>query len=1077
MIDVFVSYKSEDRERVVPIVEALEGAGWKVWWDKNIEAGRAYDREIEVAIDEAKCVLVVWTADSIDSDWVRNEAGEGLDREILVPVVLDDVRPPLAFRRQQTINFYLNPNYDDIIAAVSRLAPLKATTAKEVLPCVGRDREIGHMRRVLEAVKTGMGGTVFVGGEPGIGKTRLIREVKSEAIRQGFNVFSGNCRKELTLPYEPWVEQFEQLLCSIPEDQVPIMFAEHATEVSFLLPKLAALVPDIPARIELPPEQERRFLMNGITDFLRKRVDIDQPLVLIFEDLQWADESTCLLIQHLAARIEVSNLLLLGSFRDAEMETSSPASKMFQTLLPQRLAEDVILRRLRRPQVVQMLEQLAGKSPPEELVDLVFDETEGNPFFVEEVYRHLFELGKIFDESGEFLSGIRIADTEVPRGVLLVIQNRLERMSEACRGALTLAAVVGRSFSFKLLSSTSELDEDTLLEAIEEAEAATLIEDLSSGREASYRFVHEQIRQTLLHDLSFPRRQRMHIKIAKAMQSVKGHTMEIAHHLYAAGDAADAEEVLSYLEQAIVESLEALAFEDVLVVMDQAAELATEDATLGRLASQRARALRGSNNIDGAVAALADAIEKVSDPDIELGLYMDRIKILVDAYRADASIDDLNMIINRARAASNEALELQAHLLLSRATYQQSLDQPGKADAWAEVNTATIELARKYGDQNALARALMNSSHYLDYWPERREEARANVREAEQIAKTSGDEGLVLEAQRLGLQTLVLAVGETELEAENIRNRLVARRDPLQLKEYLFWMMWHMYHIGKARRCVEIALEDIELSKDLGLPPVQYPTICGLGYIDLGRFQEAHASISNEVATGEYRFGQAFQNYGFALYHYHLNDLETAFQIIRDLIPEMVALKRNWMIEALIAQIGRDVFSLPNEIQAEAREVIDALVTSTRDEGGNRHVPEDVQLLLKGEFDAAIEKFKSRSGELEEEAHRRKWIENEDVLQRLYLYEERWDDMVNYKENVFQFLEHSELNRRQWQLLAYRARGYFESGMTDKARIDAQKARDCFETVLATIPTEELRECFRAHPAAQDLERVLTATS
>jgi hypothetical protein len=511
--------------------------------------------------------------------------------------------------------------------------------------------------------------------------------------------------------------------------------------------------------------------------------------------------------------------------------------------------------------------------------------------------------------------------------------------------------------------------------------------------------------------------------------------------------------------------------------MDQASELASTDETIGRLASRRARAFRGSNNIDGAVAALTEAIETVSDPAIELGLYMERIKILVDAYRADATIDDLNMIIGKARTSSDEALELQAHLLLTRATYQQSLDQPGKAQAWAEANMATIELARKYGDQHALARALMNSSHYLDYWPERREEANANVIEAQQIAKASGDDGLELEAQILGLQTLILAANATEIEAENIRNRLVARRDPLQLKEYLFWMMWHMYHIANARRCVEVATEDIELSKDLGLPPVQYPTICGLGYMDLGRFQEAHAAISDEVATGEYRFGLAFQNYGFALYHYHLNDLTTAFQIIRDLIPEMLALKRNWMIEALIAQIGRDVFSLPVEFQAEARDIIEALVTSTAKEGGNRFVSEEVELLLKGDFAGAIDRFRSLTGKFEESTRRRQWIECEDALQRLYVHEKRWEDLINYKENVFQFVEHSELNRRQWQLLTYRARGYLESGMTDKARTDAHKARECFENVLAEIPTEELRECFRAQPAALNLEQVLAATS
>lgn len=1077
MIDVFVSYKSDDRDRVRPIVEVLEAAGWEVWWDKHVEAGRAFDREIENAIDGAKCVLVVWSATSIDSDWVRNEASEGLDRAILVPVVVDDVRPPLAFRRQQTIDFHSKQNFDEVVTAVARLVPLKATTAKDVLPCVGRERETGDLRRVLEAVRDGTGGTVFIGGEPGIGKTRLIRDVKAEALRQGFNVLSGSCRKEIALPYEPWIEQIEQTLRSIPADQAAAMFRDQAAEVSFLLPQLAELIPDIPARVELPPEQERRFLMNGITALFQSQAENNKPLVLVFEDLQWADESTCLLIQHLAERIEDSRLLILGSYRDADMETSSPSAKMFQTLLRERLAEDIILRRLRRPEVVQMLNQLAGKPAPEELVDLVFEETEGNPFFVEEVYRHLLELGKIFDADGEFLSGIHIADTEVPRGVLLVVQNRLERMSDACRSALTLAAVVGRTFPFRLISTSSDLDEDALLEAIEEAEAATLIEDLSTGREASYRFVHEQIRQTLLHDLSFPRRQRMHIKIAEAMKTSRGRTIEIAHHLYAAGDAADPDETLSYLEKTIEEGLEALAFEDVLVVMDQAAELADDDETRTRLGSRRARALRGSNNIDGAVAALAETIDSVSDPDLELILYLEKIQILVDAYRADATIDDINMILAKARATSDAALELRLQLLLSRANYQQSLDQPGKAQVWLESNTKAIDLARKSNDQNALARALMASINVLDYWPERRSEILANIKEAHKIAHESGDEGLELEAKKIGLQRQLPGAGDTELESENIRKRLIAIRDPLQLKEYLFWMMWQMYHLGKARRCVEVSTEDIELSRELGLPPVQYPTIRGLGYLDLGRFKEAHASISEEVTGGEYRFGEAFQNYGFALYYYHLNDLETAFDRIRELIPELVALKRNWIIESLVVLIGRDILSMPQDMQGEASEVLDALVAATINDGGAHVIPEEVQVLLDGDFETAIARLQGRTEKLEKSRNRRQWLENEDLLQRLYMHEKRWDDIANYKEGVFQYVEHSELNRRQWLFLAYRARGHLESGNADKARTDAQKARECYEDVLATIPTESLKECFRAHPMAEDLAQVLEATA
>lgn len=1077
MIDVFVSYKSDDRDRVRPIVEALEGAGWEVWWDKHVEAGRAFDREIENAIDGAKCVLVVWSATSIDSDWVRNEASEGLDRAILVPVSIDDVRPPLAFRRQQTINFHLRQDYDEVVKAVERLVPLKATTAKEILPCVGRDRETSDMHRVLEAVSEGTGGTVFVGGEPGIGKTRLIREVKADAIRQGFNVLTGNCRKEIALPYEPWIEQFEQTIRNIPTEQVKPMFEEHAAEVSFLLPKLAELIPDIPERVELPPEQERRFLMNGIAAVMQKQSEVNHPLVLIFEDLQWADESTCLLIQHLAERIEGSRLLILGTYRNAEMESTSPAAAMFQTLLRERLAEDIILRRLRRPEAVQMIHQLAGKEPPEELVDLVFEETEGNPFFIEEVYRHLLESGKIFNQDGDFHAGIQIADAEVPRGILMVIQSRLERLSENCHGALTLAAVTGRTFSFRLMANSSDLDEDSLLEAIEEAVAATLIEDLSTGREASYRFVHEQVRQTLLHDLSFPRRQRMHVKIAEALKKAKGRTVEIAHHLYAAGDAADADETLGFLEKAIDEGLEALAFEDVLSVMDQADDIVEGDEGIARMGHRRATALRGSSDIEGAASAFTAAIDKINDEALKHGLVMEKIRLLVDAYRADATVDDLDAILKKARANGDEKLALEALLLLTKATYQQSLDQPGKAKTWYEVCLETVALARKSGDQVSLSRALMNTNHAVDYWPEKREEIQANIKEAGRIAHETGDDGLELDSQRLGVQIFVMSEGDRELEAENIRKRLVARRDPLKLKEYLFWMMWQMHRLGRARRSVEVATEDIGISQDLNLPPVQYPTIRGLSYLDLGRFQDAFNSIDGEVTSGEYRFGRAFQNYGYAFAHYYVGDFDTAFNVIDEHLLEMVALKRSWIIESLMAQIGRDIFSMPEEFQTRAQEVFDALVASTTEEDGPRPIPDYIKVLFKGDRSQAIECLEQDAETAETSSYRRHWIELEDALQRLYMAEGQWDKITDYKESLFQFLEHESLNRRHWTMLAYRARAWLESGQRDKARTDAQRARELYDSVLATIPSETQRECFRALPMAEDLRQVLEATA
>ena len=135
MPDVFVSYSSQDRDRVIPLVAAIERRGWSVWWDRDIESGSAYDRAIETAIDEAKCIVVVWSENAIESDWVRNEAGEGLERDVLIPIVIDAVRPPLAFRRVQTIDFSgLSDATETLLDAIRRFSPIGSNARQDVSP-------------------------------------------------------------------------------------------------------------------------------------------------------------------------------------------------------------------------------------------------------------------------------------------------------------------------------------------------------------------------------------------------------------------------------------------------------------------------------------------------------------------------------------------------------------------------------------------------------------------------------------------------------------------------------------------------------------------------------------------------------------------------------------------------------------------------------------------------------------------------------------------------------------------------------------------------------------------------------
>src|SRR5262249_53919092 len=167
------------------------------------------------------------------------------------------------------------------------------------------------------------------------------------------------------------------------------------------------------------------------------------------------------------------------------------------SLFRQKLGTRILLRRLPVAGVEQMLAALSAQQPPRSLARVVFEGTEGNPFFVEEVFRHLVEEGKLFDEEGGFRSRLRMDQLQVREGVRLVLGRRLERLSEDARRILTTAAVIGRVFPLELLEELEKARPDVALEAIEEAERAHLVETETAGRQIRYRFVHELVRQAL----------------------------------------------------------------------------------------------------------------------------------------------------------------------------------------------------------------------------------------------------------------------------------------------------------------------------------------------------------------------------------------------------------------------------------------------------------------------------------------------------------------------------------------------------------------------------------------------------
>ena len=270
---------------------------------------------------------------------------------------------------------------------------------------------------------------------------------------------------------------------------------------------------------------------------------------------------------------------MVGLYRDSEVDAGRPLSRTFEELTRRRLARRMPLGRLPQEGVAEMAAGMAGQEPPPRLVEVLYAETEGNPFFTEEVFKHLAEEGRLFDADGRFRADLSVEDLDVPEGVRLVVGARLRRLGEEGPKILASAAVLGRVFSFELLQYLEEVPEDRLLDIVEEAERARLIfaVDDSPG-EDRFIFAHELIRQTVLSELSAPRRRRLHARAAEALErhyaaALAPQAAAIANHLLEAGPAAEPKRTFRALVMAGRFALETSAFEEALRHLERAAEL------------------------------------------------------------------------------------------------------------------------------------------------------------------------------------------------------------------------------------------------------------------------------------------------------------------------------------------------------------------------------------------------------------------------------------------------------------------------------------------------------------------------
>jgi class 3 adenylate cyclase/tetratricopeptide (TPR) repeat protein len=482
-------------------------------------------------------------------------------------------------------------------------------------PFVERDLERASLRRLLDDARAGHGRLGVVAGEAGVGKSRLVAEIGNEAEARNMRVLTGHCvEMSGAPPYLPYVEMIEHAISS-PRSPLALRQAlgDVAAEIARIAPALRRAFPDIPPPVELPAELARRYVWNSLGEFVGRAAQL-QPLLLVLEDLHWADESTVLVTEYLAPLLPEMPVLILGTYRDLDVDLQHPLASAVGRLGRRRLVERVSLRRLSFDGVRGMLQALMGQPVPEQLVRVVDAETEGNPFFVEEVYLHLVESGVLLDEQGRVRTDLRVDEVSVPESVRLVLGQRLDRLVPSTREVLVAAAVSGRVFAPDVVGEMVGADPDALVEAFAEAEEARLV--MPGKVPGELMFGHELIRQTLLSNLSAVKRERLHLIAANTLSrrysdDLEAHAGDLAYHLSHAGGFADKASLVRYLTIAGDRAFDAAAFDDAVGHFEHAMSLtpAADQLRHAQLLERLAMALRSIGRWDEGLRTMNEALD------------------------------------------------------------------------------------------------------------------------------------------------------------------------------------------------------------------------------------------------------------------------------------------------------------------------------------------------------------------------------------------------------------------------------------------------------------------------------------
>jgi len=516
---------------------------------------QAVDRHNRRASEPAglRVGIALGDADHDDGDWfglpvveaarLCNEAGSGeiLTTDLVRAVARGRVAETFRVLGQRTLK-----GLDDAVVVVrvewerpegagaAHLPVLLERAARDVF--AGRTAERDLLVRWWKEVTEGDRRLVLVSGEPGIGKTRLVAELASELVPTGATVLYGRCDPELGMPYSPWVDALAGYVESAPADVLARHVGRHGGELARLVPELARRVPDIAPPRTGDAETERWWLLDAIVGLVSDAA-ADAPVLLFLDDLQWADRPSLQVLERLVEAPNRLAVLVVGAYRDSEVVGSALESCLAR-LRPVPGVEPLPLDGLSLEEVGALTAAAAGceLGCEPDLVRDLWTETDGNPFFVTELLRHLQETGAL--DAG----GVAHDSITLPASIRDVIGERVRRLGPDAQAVLAAAAVLGRPYQGDLLAAAAGVDMDTVVDVLDAAMVAALVTE-SDSEPGTFDFTHCLIGHSLYDALLLPRRRLLHERVALALESEGAPddgdaAAELAHHWQEAANGA-----------------------------------------------------------------------------------------------------------------------------------------------------------------------------------------------------------------------------------------------------------------------------------------------------------------------------------------------------------------------------------------------------------------------------------------------------------------------------------------------------------------------------------------------------------